>query len=191
MKYCLVIFLLCITVHPGSSQNQTLVSPDGKNTVGIFTEGDLSYSVKHNDESILERSPLSMKVGDEDWGINSKVLRVDRQDRNDKIIYTVPRKYKTASDQYNKLILTYKDFRVEFRAYNDGIAYRFSGRKNLVKPVYRETVCYNFPENYRTYTLLTDKLQNWFEEDYTIKNIEELPVDRFSIITGNGMCRIV
>ena len=172
MKYFLVILLLCITVLSGYSQNQILSSPDGKNIIGIFTDGDLSYSVKHNDETILERSPLSMKVGDEDWGISSKVLRVDRQFINVKVIYTVPRKYKTASDQYNKLILTYKDFQVEFRAYNDGIAYRFSGRRNLVKPVHKETVCYNFPENYETYTLLTDKLQNWFEEDYTIKNIE-------------------
>lgn len=194
MKYFLEILILFITVIPGYSQNQVLVSPDGKNTVGIFTDGDLSYSVKHNDVTILERSPLSMKVGEANWGISSKVLRVDRQFINDTIVYTVPRKYKTASDQYNKLILTYKDFRVEFRAYNDGIAYRFSGRKNLVKPVYRETVCYNFPENYETYTLLTDKLQNWFEEDYTIKTIEELPDDRLSItpvMVRAGSCKIL
>jgi alpha-glucosidase len=194
MKYYLVVLLLWVTVHPGYSQNQVLVSPDGKNVVGIFTEGDLSYSVKHNDKTILERSPLSMKVGDEDWGINSKVLKIDRQFINDKIVYTVPRKYKMASDQYNKLILTYKDFRVEFRAYNDGIVYRFSGRKDLVRPVSREIVCYNFPENYKTYTLLTGKLQNWFEENYTIRNIEELPVDSFSItpvMVCAGSCKLL
>jgi alpha-glucosidase len=194
MKYFLFFFFLYLSFQTGYSQNQVLISPDGKNLVEIFTEGSLSYSVKHSGEIILFRSPLLMKVGDENWGNNSKVLGVKTESVSDKVIYTVPRKYKTALDQYNKLTLTYKNFRVEFRAYNDGIAYRFSGREDQVKKVYQETVCYNFPENYQAYTLLTDKLQNWFEENYTVNNIEELPNDSFSItplMVCAGKCKLL
>lgn len=181
MRFVWMTLLMFITVYPGYSQNQELISPDGKNVVEIFTGKELSYSVKHNDETILERSPLSMKVGKTYWGNNSRVLKTTRQTVDDTIFYPVPRKNKSTSDKYNKLTLTYKEFRVEFRAYNDGIAYRFSGRNDLVKAVHQETVRYNFPENFKTYTLLTDKLQNWFEENYTVRTIEELPDSVFSI----------
>jgi hypothetical protein len=73
MKLFLVIFLLCITVQSGYSQNQILFSPDGKSIVEIFTKEDLSYSVKHYDETILKRSPLSMKVGDETIPLDGKI----------------------------------------------------------------------------------------------------------------------
>jgi alpha-glucosidase len=135
-----------------------------------------------------------MRVGEEIWGVGSKILEITSESVNNKITYTVPRKYRTAYDQYNKLILTYSSFQVEFRAYNDGVAYRFIGRKNEVKPVVSETVTFRFSENYETYTLLTNKLQNWFEEDYTIKDITELPQDSFSItpvLVNTGTCKLL
>jgi alpha-glucosidase len=181
MRNFLLTFFTFALLCPAFSQDQVLSSPDGKNVVEIYTRGELSYSVKHNSETVLARSPLSMKAGKEEWGKDSRILRVKTGSAEDRITYTVARKNKEAQDHYNKMFLIYNNFRVEFRAYNDGIAYRFIGRKDEVMPVYRETVCFNFPDNYKSWTLLTDKLQNWFEENYTVENIEDQAQDRFSI----------
>ena len=184
MKYlCLSFIFTCsITLaQPVLSQVKKVSSPDNKNMIEIYSEDAIYYSVKRNEETVISKSPIAMKVGEKEWGKDSKLRSTDFETVNKEINYTVARKYKTVQEQYNKIVLTYRDFQLEFRAYNDGVAYRFIGKKNEVNPVYSETATFNFPEDYRTYTLLTNKLQNWFEEDYTIKNLTELPQDSFSI----------
>lgn len=51
-------------------------------------------------------------------------------------------------DHYNELTLRFKkDWNVEFRAYNDGIAYRFVSRAKKPFNVVDETVDYHFPSD--------------------------------------------
>lgn len=179
---------------PAFSQPLELNSPDGKNTIEIFPENEIHYSVKRNGETVISNSPISMHVGDEKWGINSKFKKAKHETFNTDIELTIPRKSKKLHDHYNTLILQYHSFDIEFRAYNDGIAYRFIGRKDKEKPVISESVIFNFPEDYETYTLLTQKLQNWFEEDYTITSITSLPQDSFSItpvMVNAGSCKLL
>ena len=182
MKPLLIFLVCCLGLSlTGISQPIQVNSPDGKNVIEVYADNELYYSVKRNGDLILSKSPLAMNVGGKVWGNNMKYKKIREEGFNEKVDFIVPRKYKTTQNNYNKLTLTYKEYKVEFRAYNDGIAYRFIGTKDKIKPVIDETICYNFSENYKTYTLLTNKLQNWYEENYTIKELESLPRDSFSI----------
>lgn len=182
MRLTTIIYGILIIIPSFISAKQIeLFSPDGKNQIKVETEKKVTYSVLRNGHSILAQSPLTMTVGKKVWGEDQKPQKIERKSIQKEITFDVPRKFKTGKDNYNELILKYKDYNVEFRAYNDGVAYRFVSTSENISSVNSETVQFKFNNNYVSYTLLTNKLQNWYEESYTIKPINSLPRDSFSI----------
>lgn len=178
-----ILFVIIITSNVIAQKTVRLLSPDGRNIATITGIGKaLKYSVITDNDTVLAPSSLSMTVDGVKWGCNAKPKKILRRYVNESVSFVVPRKYKKCVNEYNELALNYKNYRIEFRAYNDGIAYRYVGLGNYVGLVNGEDVCYNFNKNYLSYTLLTHNLQNWFEENYTIRELVALPQDSFSII---------
>lgn len=155
-------------------------SPDKKNVITIETDNQVSYSLSRNGTKILDTCPLSLTVGNDTWGTD-KCRKITRKSVSEKVEFIVPRKYKETVDNYNQVELIYKDYKIEFRIYNDGVAYRFVSTANNKQPVKKESVSFRFGQDHTSYTLLTDQLQNWFEQDYTVKPINALPKDSFSV----------
>ncbi len=177
-KYVFVIF--CLLPMVVLSKSLELISPDGKNKVILATDKQVTYSVERNGDVILTASELTLKAGNNIWGVGRPV-KIEYSSQSEDVTFIVPRKYKHVKNEYNQLLLRYKDHSIEFRAYNDGVAYRFIGKNKKSAPV-NENVIFNFDSDYLTYTLLTNKLQNWYEENYTIKPFSQLPKDSFSIV---------
>lgn len=180
-KLIFIILSIIVSSTVLSAEVLTLTSPDKKNKVEItVTDTDkVTYTIKRNGDNILAPSNLSMNIDNAVWGIG-KPKKIQQSSHSENVNFIVPRKYKQSKNEYNKLLLHYKDHSIEFRAYNDGVAYRFIGNSGKRAKV-NENVNFNFDANYVTYTLLTNKLQNWYEENYTIKRFYELPKDSFSI----------
>ncbi|MDR0507785.1 MAG: glycoside hydrolase family 97 catalytic domain-containing protein [Dysgonamonadaceae bacterium] len=159
-----------------------IASPDGKNKVIITTGKQVSYSVFRNGETILTDSRLTLTAGNHTWGKDTKPSKIERRQVNDAVQFTVPRKYRSTQNHYNEVSLQYEGYRIEFRVYDNGVAYRFVSLTDNPAAVKNELVEYRFDKDYNSYTLLTNKLENWYEENYTVKPLESLPRDSFSII---------
>lgn len=184
MKEKIKIFLLIILLISTNSLKAKVVflnSPDNKNIIEVNTTNKISYSVKRNGDQILFPSFLSLKVNNKIWGTDGNPKSISKQTINEEVTFNVSRKFKSIQNNYNQLTLKFKDYSIEFRAYNDGTAYRFVGNSSAKGDILDDEVIYNFDKDYETYTLLTNKLQNWFEENYTIKSFSKLPQDSFSI----------
>lgn len=182
MKTISLIFLTLIySVVFAYAKPIEVRSPDGKNKAVIETDGKVSYSFFRKDTQILTNSPLSLTVGNQVWGEDKKCGKIERKSISEAVTFIVPRKYKETLNNYNQVSLNYKGYKIEFRVYNDGVAYRFISTTENASPVKEEQVQYSFTQDYLSYTLLTDQLQNWFEQDYTVKNINVLPRDSFSV----------
>jgi len=158
-----------------------LLSPDGTNQVVIHSDNKVTYSVLRRGVTILENASLSLTVGNQVWGEGKKCRKVERRSVSQSTSFIVPRKYREVKDEYNQVVLHYTGYQIEFRAYNDGVAYRFISTTENKQPVNDESVNYAFSGDYWSYTLLTDQLQNWFEQNYTIKKVNDLPRDSFSV----------
>ena len=78
------------------------------------------------------------------WGENDKVSKVTRKSVNGKISTPLYRANEIV-ENYNELTLQFKDFNVVFRAYDDGIAYRFVNKGKKPFNVVDELVNYKFP----------------------------------------------
>lgn len=165
-----------------AQQTVTLISPDAKNVVTIATQPVLTYSITREGAEVLSASPLSMTVGNRVWGTEGRARKIVRTSVDKQVVCPVPRKAAQMREHYNAVTLGFKGYNVEFRAYDDGVAYRFIGTTRGEGAIRDEQVSYRFPEDYTTLTLLTKNLQNWFEENYSERPLSALPQDSISMI---------
>lgn len=93
-------------------------------------------------------------------------------------------KFSTVKDEYNQLLLTFKgDYSVEFRAYNDGIAYRFITNKKTEVEVLGEDFVVNFPAGYLLHLQQPGSFKTAYEEPYThIESQEWKATDKMSVL---------
>lgn len=135
-----------------SDRYQVLKSPDGKLEVNIRTEGQLAYAVKGNGRVLLDESPIGLVLADRILGEDVKVSRADRRSMVKEHIVSPHYRFSSFDVTYNELNLKLRGgYGVIFRAYDEGIAYRFYTSVKQPLVIKNETVVLNFPEDYGTY----------------------------------------
>jgi alpha-glucosidase len=129
-----------------------LSSPDKKIAVSIAAFGHLIWSARYNAEVILLPSTIALTLQDgkilADKPVVSKAISLSR-----KLVINapVPVKRRLIPEEFNELTLQCKgNYSVIFRAYNDGIAYRFTTSFTDSVTVTGETSDFNFSDNFQT-----------------------------------------
>lgn len=123
-----------------------LSSPDG-HLKSVITVGEkLTYDISCNGQQVLAPSPISAKLDNgKVWGDNARLSKVSER-KNDSQIETPFYRASKVRDYYNELTLRFKgDYSVVFRAYNDGVAYRFVNHAKKPFCIVNEEVDYRFP----------------------------------------------
>ena len=132
MKKTILTFvaLTVCTGHLFAEKTETLVSPDGNVKLEVTVGQQLTLSAFLGTEQILKDCPLSLQVGKEQFGTNPKLSGSKRTKVDEVIKPVVPLKYAEVPNKANQLTLTFKGgISVDFRAYDNGVAYRFSINK--------------------------------------------------------------
>lgn len=161
-------------------------SPDGKIKADISVGNDLSYSVTFDGKPVISESTLSMTLSNGTiWGKNPKVAKVSKKSLNTKIPSPFYRADKL-DENYNSTTINFKGgWGVEFRVYNDGIAYRFISSQKSPLIIADEEVCYNFPLDATSFVPYTksrdvDPYYNSFENEY--EEVKLSGIDRNRLI---------
>lgn len=133
-------------------KNYTLSSPDGGLKVEISTGDGLSYRIMHENDTILSHSNIGLVLADGTLvGKSSRVTRERRKKIEDKVESPFYR-FKEFVAVCNELDLKLQGgFGVTFRAYNDGVAYRFYTTVTSEVTVKDEVAEFNFPQDYTAY----------------------------------------
>lgn len=162
-------------------------SPDKKLLVMISTDGQITYSVKYDGVLMMSPSPISMQLDNGMvWGKESKVISAKKVSGN-KVIRSPFYQRKEVADCYNGLILNCgKEFDVEFRAYDEGMAYRFISKQEGSYKIVKEQADFKFNKDYRSYIAYAphggadagDKFNSSFEEMYTETSLSGIAVDQ-------------
>jgi len=176
----LFAFFVVFFVQVCSGQSSyTLRSPDGRIEARIRTAGQIRYDVLLKGRALLENSTLTLDVEHKKLGVDSKVLDAKTRS-NDQIVEPVVRqKFAKIRDHYNELQLRMDGgYAVVFRAYNEGLAYRFetSFPQNNVK-VYSEESDFNFPSNLVVYYPQEDSFFSHNERKYLPQHLSEIAPD--------------
>ncbi len=122
-----LIFALLTVVFTARARDFSLSSPSGDIKAKVSVSSRIYWSVEYKGEQILEDSQISMTLAD-GTVLGEGYLRPKafRHGENNVLTDLVPTKNRQIADKYNELRLRFgKDWSVVFRAYDNGVAYRF------------------------------------------------------------------
>ena len=144
--------MAALVVAWGAQAKEYVVkSPDGKIVVTVYDGNHVSYSVDRDGLKLLAPSQISMMLSSGYMFGGKDSFKVARKSVNQ----TIPaRNFKRAQvrDHYNEMTLSTGNYDIVFRAYNDGIAYRFIARgKEGEFAVAYEQAEFAFPYDYQAY----------------------------------------
>ncbi|RPJ51477.1 MAG: glycoside hydrolase family 97 protein [Acidobacteria bacterium] len=154
-------------------------SPDGQNVIKVEIGETVSYSVSHRGQQILAPSLLSMTLdGGLVLGQKPQVKDVRKAEIKQTITPVVKHKRASIPDNGNELTIDFEgDYSLIFRAYNDGVAYRFATRLGREVKVVKEQATFAFPADYPGFLPVTKTLMMSFEKPYVYEPISKLAAD--------------
>ena len=174
-----------------TARNHQLLSPDGALRVEVTVDGELFYSVSHKGRTILAPSKVALRLADgTTLGEQCHVQRV-RRTSVDEVVKPHFYGKNTIRDHYNALTLEMRGrYSVEFRAYDEGVAYRFATSRKEPYMVTEEVAEFNFDAPHKAwvgYNNLTgnkgernDRFFTSFESLYDYVSLPEMQHDRLA-----------
>lgn len=180
---CLFL-LLGISTAYSQQKKFELLSPNGEIKVSVALEDKIYYSINIQNEEIAVKNHLALTLKNETLGLNPKITGSKTGKVTEEIKPVVPLKFSTVSNQYNYLVLHFKgDYAVEFRAFDDGIAYRFITSKKGEIEVLNEDFAVNFPDNYLLHVQQPGGFKTAYEEAYSQTTVKDWkPSDKMSVL---------
>ena len=131
MKMPLFLAVLLLSSFAAFAQKQVkATSPDGQVQVTVTVSDRIYYDVESHGELLFKQSHIGMTLRDRTLGEKpalkgSKVTKV-----NETVTPIHPLKFSKVENNYTLLTLTFGGgYKVEWRVYNDGVAYRFVNAK--------------------------------------------------------------
>ena len=175
-----VILTICTTL---SAESYEIKSPDSNIILEVSITDKIEYSVNYQDKIILLPSSLSLNIDNKTFGINPKIKHVQMNYLKGVLEPVLKVKSKIIENTYFELVIEFEEpFKVIFRAYNDGVAYRFVTELDDDIQINSELVEYNFAENCPIYFPKEDSMYTHQEREYTYTNIADIEKGNFCSI---------
>jgi alpha-glucosidase len=153
-----------------------LVSPDGQIEVAVHAETRLAYDVRWRGQPLLSGATLSLDVDHVPLGLGPRVLGTHRSSVDRTIAPPVRQKAAVLVERYNELRIDCAGgYAVAFRAYDQGMAYRFETA--LPRPevkIYGEEAAFPFARDAGVYFAREDGFFSHNERQWKRVPIGEL-----------------
>lgn len=182
MKTALSILLLLGVAIRGIAQTPVILnSPDGKLELRVFCHATPEFEL-YSSSQLLSRGKADMVIRPfSGKSLPLKTIRWKQQQVREWIYPPVAEKRKIIPDHYSALTVELETrLSVEFRLYNDGMAYRFVSNYSDSIEVLNEPMSLYFPARHPVYYTAVEKradqdsFHTSFEEPYQIKPIDSI-----------------
>lgn len=180
----LVIVMSCMPLYILCAKSIDITSPDRQLQLAITITDKIFYSVSAEGKVLLENNSLHLDLKDDILGQNPQLKNLKETSVSNVLHPVVPLKFAKVEDTYNQLILNFKgDYSVEFRVYNDGVAYRFVTKKTKEVQILNEGFDINFPAQYKLHIQQPGSFKTAYEEPYShIQSNEWKSTDKMSTL---------
>lgn len=168
----LSVLLMC-TSTPLLAKEYILQSPSQRLTLTVDVAEQIHYRLAVDDVEVIAPSRIALRVNNTTLGDRAKVRRASRGSVSQTIAAPFHRN-PTVDDTYNHLTLRMRDgWSIEFRAYDEGIAYRFCTELEGEVEINEEIVEWNMSEDWPLIIPYcrprADKYESSFESQYTFE----------------------
>lgn len=186
----LIYSYLSFGINATNPKTIELKSPDNKVQISVRIADRISYSVNYDSKVVLLPSDISMELQNGVvLGNSPKLEKNKKQSVNRTIHPEIRQKRKEIKDVYNELELVFHGkYSVIFRAYNDGVAYRFKTHFPDSIRITKEESAYRFQSNDTAYFAQVncdakhgmDCFHTSFEELYKTIRLSEITTDKMA-----------
>ena len=190
IKTLVLSVMLLLSANLFAQKQFTLQSPDKDITIKVNVGDNLTYSVTHNGTVVLAESAIAMKLDNGTVLGEKPIMKSEKTVENTEKIAANFYKRNEIDNHYCQMTLAFKgNYSVVFRAYNDGVAYRFV--TNFKKPIIieSETADFNFDADYTAHIpyvnarkgdgdFIQQQFFTSFENLYTITPLSKMESDR-------------
>ena len=175
-RFALMLSALLVAVGLSAApKTYELASPDGGLRVSISAGDGISYTLTSGEDVLLENSAIGMFTTDgQVFGGVQPVSKAVRK----------------TDAEYNEITLKFKKFSVVFRAYDEGMAYRFISNLKTPFKVEQEMARFAFPQDWNMWAAyvtqhtetLESQFYNSFENRYSYTPVSEWNKDRLAFL---------
>ena len=144
----------------------------------------LTYRISHDNKTIMEPSFIDLLLENKGaLSLNNAIRSSSEKKIKEQIISPVPEKRRIIQDVYNLLSITFRQpYKVEFRVYNDGVAYRISTLYKDSIIIKNEVAEFSFPGKPSAYFPQVrkrpgpgaDVFHTSFEKEYPLIRLDSL-----------------
>ena len=161
----LAAMLIATFAVAAAPKSFSLSSPDGALCATVTSDSGLSYTLSYLGEEVISPSAIAMTLSDGTVLASSKVLSV-KKGSGDQLIDTPIYRKAQVRDHYNSLTIRFKDCRVEFRAYDSGLAWRFISGARAPFKVVSELEEFNFADDFKAWVPYNNSSKTEGEEQF-------------------------
>ena len=181
--------MLSLGTMAQKNKSYELISPDGNINLKIVAGNQLEWSVIDKTTSVITPSAISLQLESGEILGKKVVVKSAKTEKVNSTIAAINYKKDIISNVYNQLTLNCKgDYGIIFRAYNDGVAYRFFTTKKGEINIVKEEANFNFDKDYKCFIPFvrdfrgTEQYIQSFEALYTERNISQFSKDTLGFL---------
>ena len=181
-KRFIVALTLCLSVVAMQAKSVVLQSPNGLLQVTVSTDNGLTWNVNHDKTVVLKPSAIALQTD-----LKTKKAKVGKVEEVDRTVASPFYRRSEVRDHYRQLVVTMGDVSIEFRAYDEGAAYRFvsNGKKSFNVIDEQSEFCFagDYPAviAYERYRHENQPFLYSFESYYTEHQLSEVKTDPSAI----------
>lgn len=177
MKKLFVLLLILAGVSAYSApKTYKVTSPDGKIIVTVNAGTDIKLSASYQEREVITslKAGLVQSTG-KTFGENETVRKAVYGKIEQVLEPVVPHKHSKIEDRCNTLLITFRSgFAVNFRVYDDGIAYRFETALKDDLIIKNEISEITFPSGSRSWYPLEESFMSHNERQYIYSSVDTL-----------------
>lgn len=177
-KQFLLLAAFCLSLASFGQKSHQLTSPNGNLCIEVELADKIQYGVTQGKQTLLNHCTLGLETTHQKLGTNPKLIKAVRHSVNETLTPIVPLKFSSVNNRYNQLLLKFKGgYSVEFRAFDDGFAYRFLTDLKGEQEIMNETFYLNLAESCLLHMQQPGGFKTAYEEEYLHRTNSEWKAD--------------
>jgi len=172
----LFVGLIILCESFASAKDYAISSPDGRISLKVSVGTDIKWSAMLDGKEIVSSPKIAMVLADgRVLGAGEKVKKVKTGLINEIIKPVVANKRSAITDNCNTLLITFSSgFSLQFRAYDDGVAYRFETALKDEITVKNEISEFQFPAGSASWYPLETSFMSHNERSFIFSSLDTI-----------------
>ncbi len=164
-----------------NAKNYEVTSPNSSVNIEVNIDKEITWSAFKDNKKVLSESQIALELSNEVLGVDPKVAKAFSSEVNTITEAVVPYKFKNVVDHCNELVLNFKgNYTLRFRAYDNGVSYRWELNKKGEVEIINEVADLNFGGECTVLFPEEISFYSHFERLYVDTILSGLSTERFS-----------